>query len=327
MDDSLSDHDFYLTDVSPKDKPWDIHRAASDAVRDLYRDSRYKHYATRIDECSPYLGFAVSVDDEYESKFKLQTAFFCRVRNCPTCQWRRSMKWRARFFQALPSVYQDYPTVRWVFVTLTVKNCPVEELRETLEHMSHAWNKFSRRKVFPGIGWVRSVEVTRAKDGTAHPHYHCLIAVPASYFGNKYLKQAEWTEFWRQSLKVDYTPIVDVRSVKPKSKAKGDAAQREIFDAVCETFKYSVKESDLTADRFWLGELTDQLHKTRAIATGGILKQYLIEKDREEVEDLIHIQEDNTELENREAANKNDPVIYFGWREKAKRYVKAAKIV
>jgi plasmid rolling circle replication initiator protein Rep len=317
MADDLSDHQFYLSDVSQKDKPWDVHRSASDQVKLIYRDTEYRDYATRIQRCSTLLEFSLSTSDENELKLKLQRAFFCRVRHCPVCQWRRSMKWRARFIQALPKIYEDYPTVRWIFVTLTVQNCPLEDVRTTLKQMGAAWEKFSHRKAFPALGWIRAVEVTRSKNGYAHPHYHCLIAVPASYFGSKYLKQSDWTEMWKQSLRVDYTPVVDVRSVKPKSKARGEAAQREIFEAVCETFKYSVKESDLLADGSWLVLLTYQLHKTRAIATGGILKKYLLDKDCEQAEDLINIMQDPDEPK-----NESDPIIAFGWREKVKRYAK-----
>jgi hypothetical protein len=183
--------------------------------------------------------------------------------------------------------------------------------------MGEAWDRMSRRKRFPALGWVRSVEVTRSLDGTAHPHYHCLLAVPASYFGRDYLKQADWTELWKQALRVNYAPIVDVRSVKAKFQVNPtDDAQRAIFQAICETLKYSVKESDLTADAAWLAELTDQLHKTRAIATGGILKDYLIEED-EKKDDLTHVEEGNEET-----ASEDDLRFWFGWREMVKRYAK-----
>ena len=69
---------------------------------------------------------------------------FCRVRHCPVCQWRRSLLWRAVMFQQLPNIQERFPTHRWVFLTLTVKNPPVTELRDTLKHMIHGsdwWNQ------------------------------------------------------------------------------------------------------------------------------------------------------------------------------------------
>lgn len=312
----VSNPSIYLSDVSERDKPWDIHRAASDQVRDLYRQGRHLDYGSRINDCSPVLGFALREGNEGELALKLKTAFFCRVRHCPTCQWRRSMKWRAKLIQALPKIYEDHPTIRWIFVTLTVKNCEIAELRSTLLTMSKSWEKFSKRKAFPGLGWIRTVEVTRSENGAAHPHYHCLIAVPSSYFGKNYLKQADWTRLWKESLKVDYTPIVDVRSVNPRSKNKGDAAKREIFEAICETFKYSIKESDLTSDFAWLEELTDQLHKTRAVATGGILKPYLQDYEW----DADSFLDGEGDFDKIFGHLDDEPTMSFGWREKVKRY-------
>ena len=74
--------------------------------------------------------------------------FFCRVRHCPVCQWRRSLLWRAVMFQQLPSIQERFPTHRWVFLTLTVKNPPVTELRDTLKHMNDSWQRLIQTKRF-----------------------------------------------------------------------------------------------------------------------------------------------------------------------------------
>ena len=314
MADNLPAHDIYLTDVSPKDKPWDAHRAAADHVKELYRQVDYSSYANRMQQCSSLLGFILAAGDEGELQFRLRTAHFCRVRHCPVCQGRRSLKWRAKFFQALPKIGEDYPTARWVFLTLTVRNCPLSELRGTLKQMGEAWHRLSRRKGFPALGWVRSVEVTRSPDGTAHPHYHCLMAVPASYFGKGYLKQSEWTELWQQALRVNYTPVVNVKAVKAKFQSAEAPEQQAIYQAICETLKYTVKESDLVFDAQWLRELTEQLHNTRAIATGGILKQYFSD---DEPEDLINIDESPDVLVDDEEVK-----FWFEWAEMIKRYRK-----
>ena len=68
--------------------------------------------------------------------------------------------------------------------------------------MNKAWQRLIQRKLFPAIGWLRSTEVTRGKDGSAHPHFHCLLLVSSSYFSGKgYLKQNDWVEMWRSSLR------------------------------------------------------------------------------------------------------------------------------
>jgi plasmid rolling circle replication initiator protein Rep len=218
--------------------------------------------------------------------------------------------WRARFFQTVPKVIEAYPTARWVFLTLTVKNCPLEELRATLGVMNKAWERMSKRKQFPAIGFVKSVEVTRSEANEAHPHFHVLMLVPGSYFGRDYVKQDEWRVLWQQALRADYLPVVNVKAVKPRPGEQGSG----IAIALLETLKYGVKESDLMHDAAWLMELTRQLHKTRAVSVGGVLKQFLSE---DEPEDLIH-----TEIPDEDVEPSAEVSLWFGWREMVKRYAK-----
>jgi plasmid rolling circle replication initiator protein Rep len=217
--------------------------------------------------------------------------------------------WRARFFQAIPRVIEAYPNARWVFLTLTVKNCPVNELKSTLGLMNKAWVRLTQRKQFPAIGFVKSTEVTRSDNGDAHPHFHVLMLVSSRYFGDQYIKQGEWRELWQQALRADYLPVVNVKAVKSRP---GDPTNG-VAIALLETLKYGVKESDLMHDAAWLQELTKQLHKTRAVSVGGVLKAYLSE---EEPDDLIHADDGQV------VAEPDTPQIWFGWREMVKRYVK-----
>jgi plasmid rolling circle replication initiator protein Rep len=298
---------FPLSDASPKDKPWDKHRANSDTVKGMYQEVGYERYADRIQECSQRLIFALQqADNDGERLFHLTGARFCRVRHCPVCQWRRSLMWRARFFKAIPGLLGDYPKARFIFLTLTVRNCPLDELRETIGWMNQAWVRLTKRKQFPALGWVKSVEVTRGEDGSAHPHFHVVLMVKPSYFSHGYLSQADWTQLWKQSLRVEYTPVVNVKAIKGKGDEKG------IFIALCETLKYSVKEDDLKFDKNWLQGVTQQLHKTRAVSLGGIFKSYLSD---DEPEDLIH-----TEL-GEEEVPEEAPEFTFSWRETLKKYM------
>jgi plasmid rolling circle replication initiator protein Rep len=315
MPDSTGDSE-YLSDLSPKDKPWDSHRAIADTVQNLYRSARLDKYADRIQTCGKLLEFALRSDDQGDVGIKLQSAHFCRVRHCPVCQWRRSMKWQAKMFSAMPEITQAYPTHRWIFVTLTVRNCDLADLRATVDDMNKAFARLSKLKAFPAIGWIKSLEVTRnAETGQAHPHFHCLMLVDSKYFGGRnYIKQEEWRSLWQRCLRVDYLPVVNVKAVKPKKNKLTDELD-DIGQAIVETLKYSVKEEDLVADEDWLAQLTTQLHKTRAIAIGGVLKNFL--KEEKEDEDLIHIGEEETEIEYETIS------IFFGWRELAKRYRKS----
>lgn len=311
----------YLSDQSPKDKKWDDRRSEADGFRDLYRGSDFDCYSTRISNCSELLVFARQIADTGEGSLKLQAAKFCRVRHCPVCQWRRSLMWRAKAFKALPRLMEEYPKSRFIFLTLTVKNCQLSELRETLTWMNKSWTLLTKRKEWPAQGWIRSVEVTRSHDDSAHPHFHCLLMVRPSYFTTGYLSQKRWSEIWQACLKVDYTPVVHIQVVKPSKGVQEGQERAAMLTALCETLKYSVKPSDILktdaqimADREWLIKITQQLHKTRAVATGGVLKEYMKDLE-EEPENLINIDEDGIS-----EPDLQSPRVAFGWREKARRY-------
>ncbi|MGL0089943.1 protein rep, partial [Salmonella enterica subsp. enterica] len=83
-----------------------------------------------------------------------------------------------------------------------------------LSRMNMAFQRLKDRKEFrPVQGWIRTTEVTRGSDGSAHPHFHPLMMVPPSMFTRDYVKHARWVELWRECLRVDYDPSVDVRAV------------------------------------------------------------------------------------------------------------------
>jgi plasmid rolling circle replication initiator protein Rep len=267
-----------LSDLSSKDKPWDKHRSFADKAESHYRGSEFEDYGTRIHFCSELLEFGLQPDMDDTLKLKLRNARFCRVRHCPVCQWRRSLQWKAKAFKVLPKIVEKYPTHRWLFVTLTQKNVPITELKQTLTEMNRGFQRLTQLMSWPAVGWLRSTEVTRGKRGDAHPHFHCLLMVPASYFaGRNYLKQANWVELWRKSMRLDYNPVLDVQAVK-----QGD----QPMQLVPELLKYCTKESDMVTDRGWFLELTRQMHKMRCVTTGGVLKEYLKELEQEP-EDLI----------------------------------------
>jgi plasmid rolling circle replication initiator protein Rep len=292
-----------LSEVSPRDRPWDKHRSFADKVESFYRSSReFQRYGERIHDCADLLRFGLQLSDNDAIKLKLRAAKFCRLRHCPVCQWRRSLKWKAKAYQVLPRIVADYPEYRWLFLTLTQKNVPITELRETLKQMNRGFKRLTELKIFPAVGWLRSTEVTRGRDGGSHPHFHCLLLVSKSYFGRNYIRKDEWVELWRKCMRLDYNPILDVQAVKQGSKP---------MELVPELLKYITKESDLVADKEWFLELTRQMHKMRAISTGGILKEYLRELE-EEPTDLIGESDDPDGVD--------EGSLYFNWRRKEKKY-------
>lgn len=293
-----------LSELSHQDKPWDKHRYRADRVANHYRgDIEFDRYAQRMDFCSQLLEFKLVPHDRDSSlRFKLAGARFCRVRHCPVCQWRRSLKWKAKALEALPKVVADFPTRRWLFLTLTVKNCPVTELRSSITEMNKSFVRMTKLKEWCIDGWIKSLEVTHGKDGQAHPHFHCLLITPKSYFGRNYISQQGWVDLWQKAARLDYQPQVNIKAVHKKQNP---------CTLIPEILKYSLKESDLYRSKDFLFEVTRQLHQTRCVSVGGVLRDYM-KKVGEEPEDLIGTDETETAEEILR--------LYFGWRYQEKKY-------
>ena len=306
----------YLTDYSPRDRPWDVHRAQAQAVEGVYSGTVFDSLAGRIKGCTGHLGFVWSDPDPEtgELHLKLRSAHFCRVRHCPVCQWRRSLMWQARFLKALPAIEAAHPTARWLFLTLTVRNCNITDLRRTIQDMNQAWHRLIKRREFDSntLGWIRTTEVTRGRDDSAHPHFHVLMMVKPSYFGKSYVTQKRWTELWQECARLDYTPIVHVQAVKSKSRLSS-LSELPLHRAIAETLKYAVKPSDMHDD--WLIELTRQVYHLRFIASGGVLKNVLREGEEKEEDLLLADDPDGS-------SDASEPDVYFRWNRTIRRYVK-----
>jgi hypothetical protein len=213
--------------------------------------------------------------------------------------------YKARAYKALPRVIEDYPTARYVFVTLTLKNCAVQDLRDTIVHLNASFRRLNKLKHFPAIGYLKTVEVTRGKRGDAHPHLHVLMMVKPSYFGVNYVKKKEWCAWWKRAAKVDYTPIIDVQAIKAKDSPIG---------LLAEVVKYQTKPNDLIfSDREWFLEYTRQVHGTKAFALGGLFKDYFKELDKAETtEEMIG------KSETPEGVDEGE--LWFGWQRPEKKY-------
>lgn len=297
---------------------WDVHKTHTDKLSNLYSKNKdFERYAERTKLCSEFLTYANRADLQTgELVKKLTNANFCRVRLCPVCQWRRSLMWQSRFYEAIPKIFKKYPDYRFVFLTLTIKNCKVEELGKTLKKMNDSFRKMLKFKRLEGVmqGWLKTTEITRnATTNKAHPHFHLLVMVKPSYFKKNYIKQFEFVEMWQKALKVDYLPTVDIRTVKNKLTGNKD----ELETAVQELLKYAVKESDLLADPDFLYALTDEIHKKRFISSGGILKD-ILKEDKENEQDLLN----EEELENLANLENEQESIIFKFNRIYKKYTK-----
>lgn len=253
-----------LVDVSKsgRERPWKTHKTNSSLLAESFSRLGQESKSENVCSCGSFLKFHACPAGHEQ---RLTWANFCRVRLCPMCSWRRSLLIAHQLKTVAHESVQRQP-LRWLFLTLTVRNCEGDDLQDTLNHMMKSWDRFSKRKPFQNavVGWFRSLEVTRkTEDGTYHPHFHVLLGVSPMYFKKKkhYLETKEWEQLWRQSLQVDYDPICHITAVKKKRNVEkeaeilaakgveispdGDIIESQLpGSAVAELAKYSTKSND-----------------------------------------------------------------------------------
>lgn len=206
------------------------------------------------------------------------------------------MKYASQVGRVIDEAVIREPKGRFLFLTLTLKNVQGFELDKTLRALTQGFNRlFKYQKVKKNmLGFVRSIEVTyNEKDGTYHPHIHVLLFVKSSYFKNaeNYLPQEEWTNFWQKAMKLDYTPIVDIRAVKDTGKG--------IKGAALEVAKYPMKPMDISLDKADVVEdLYQGTYKKRQIGFGGIFKEIRKQLMLDDLEngDLVQTEQDKIDM-------------------------------
>ena len=287
-----------LDRLPPDKQVWDRKKTAAVVVAGVYaqaEDSHLRKHGWNCDRCSEHLILQTLVNPASGEEGRKVKSWKCRERHCPICQSARANKLHREFAAVLPDIEKQVKGGVFLFLTLSVRNCPLTELRATLTSMNRAWQRLTQQPEFKIVkGWIRGTEVTRGawvdkrtgspidkrdldkvprkyrelKDPTlAHPHFHVLLLVPPSYFGKSYIKQAQWVELWKKAAQLDYMPTgVDIRRVKT---AKGG-----IVEAV-KAATYSIKAADIETDPAWFLEFHRQVCSLRFLATGGIIKKAL----------------------------------------------------
>ena len=259
-----------------------------------------KNKAINMTDCGQRLQFGLYEHIQTkEQKKHLEEMYTCKDRFCSFCNWRRARKLGIQSYEVLKAIESENK-VRYIFATFTVKNCLVTDLSKTIKLMNKSFAKMIETKRFKNsiLGFMRALEYPPQKDNNEymHPHFHCLFVIPTNYFkttNDLYIKQDEWIAMWQKALRADYAPSVDIRIIKSKGEAD------PIAKAVAETVKYPLKTIDLKDMPVELfQELVQQMKAKRALAFGGIVKEYRKKLILDDVEDgdLIYDGVENDEI-------------------------------
>lgn len=280
--------------ASGRVRPWAQHKAETQLISAALRVAGMPDTSDRMDTCANWLAFRRHAD----STLHLHRANFCRVRICPICQWRRSLKTASMVRQADAWVQaqraaQGHKPYRHTMLTLTVPNVPGDQLRATLDRMSAAWQRLTQRSAVRQVaqGWIRSTEITyNAQADTYHPHIHILMLVNASYFVSRYyLTRAKWLALWQDAMRDASIQQVDIRRAT------------DLSGLVAEIAKYTTKTQDivaLTSDVDKMATVAATMlracHRRRFLSWGGAYKRAYMALDLSDPDDadLLHIDPD-----------------------------------
>lgn len=283
-----------------KQRPWRDKKVMNMQLSEVYKYIDLNK-SERLEKCASFLQFRKYSD----GSLKLNAMNSCRVRLCPVCQWRRSLKNYYNNKRIADYLMSRDDCGEWLALTLTMKSVKADDLCNALDKLVYGFNKLTKQLDFKRIsrGYYRGIEVTHDSNEkiTAadykrrkkwldslglkvgddnptydlyHPHIHVLVYVNKSYFTSRYyLNHDKWVEIWRQALAVDYQPQVDIKKVKNLSR---DLCGDGISGAIAEVSKYATKATDylsgdLEKDVPTVACLDKALNNRRLIGYGGEL--------------------------------------------------------
>lgn len=276
---------------------WRDRKVKTVRLAELYDKAGYPEYSERARTCCTWLQYGVSTDGSKQ----LSAANFCQLRLCPMCTARRARRAAYKLSRVL-DVVEAAHGAKFLFLTLTMRNVPGDQLGDALEQLTKGWYRFvEQRQIERSVkGWFRAIEITRS-GRNYHPHLHVILAVEPDYFSResrksgKYLNQSDLVDRWMRALRVDYRPSVRIQVTKAGG---GQAAAGRA--AALEAAKYAVKDEDYIDPKLpdslaveVLRDYTNALHRRRLTAFGGWFKVAAAQLDAADLDegDLVHTED------------------------------------
>lgn len=323
--------------ISPKDRRFQKWKLAGEklAIELIGTDNKLSQ---KLGDCATWLLFK-----QKEDGLKLASSNFCKSKICPLCSWRKRLVWLQRLYTSLNTIkclYRDSTPKKklsLIFLTLSQRNCIIDDLGSEIKRMSKAWHEFIRDdekstfspKIAPQEGYFRAMEVTVSLRNWriyCNVHYHAILVAPQGY-GKKenkdsFIPQHEWVKAWRRAMQLDYDPTAHVKFTSFKN-------QSEIVKYLVKPLNYNIgieRQLRMYEDRIRemtglphsdyysvLVGLNEQLKHCQQFTTGGIIRRYMPRRlvDDMDTENLINIREAKEVID----TDPSTPNLLFRWNE------------
>lgn len=290
-----------------RERPWARYKIMNSYLSLAY-DEVDPAKAERLRNCATWLQFSQTSEG-----LRLRLANFCRVRLCPVCAWRRSLKTYGQVRSCMHELGSSY---RYLFLTLTVPNVDGIILKAAIDRLVIGFNRLMKYKEVTAAvkGFYRGLEITHNLErDDYHPHIHAIIAVNPSYFTSRsYIRRDRWLALWQRAMQNDSITQVDVRALT------GSAEH-----ACAEIAKYAVKPGEIICFDDWnltvdtVRTLDAALKNRRLIGFGGCFMDAHRKLHLDDVEDG-----DLTRLETTSQAEEEEQTIAYAWHTGYSQYVR-----
>lgn len=269
---------------------------------DMLRNSEIANATARtlnaVRTCGDVVKYAIAYGEDMKSieHKKLLYTETCQNRWCLRCMQRKALSNALEIYTLANYLYTE-KHYRFLFITLTVPNCPGDELRDTISHLNKGIDKLFKREPYCSVfkAWITKVETTyNAWRKDYHPHLHVLVAVPRTYLKNAdtFVSNDKLRKDWREVCNDDTITQVDIKQ------ARGDT-KRKRMKSVLELAKYTAKPSHYLRDQKvfdtffhamknrqalrFCGEFS-MLHKMYDLDSYGLLSDWSLFSDDDMVE-------------------------------------------
>ena len=267
-------HDIkYLSDISKRDVKFDTYKKYTNLVAENYRNpgvfgkeyERFSGYSRRMLKCANNLTFYQTFQGDY----KLMSAYFCKIKYCPICQWRKTLLWRARIARGEPKLIEYLKSCgdnlpEFLFLTLTLKNVKglnYDKVKSCIDLQLEGFSKlmaigrYHRSKpYFDHLGWIRCLEITKGMGhNNYHPHIHALVMVKPGFYpkgrnnySNKLTYQRlsrQLSHAWRKCCHINYNPQVKLERPRFDELLDSESLHDKSDDSIIQPFN----QSDLDA--------------------------------------------------------------------------------
>jgi hypothetical protein len=174
----------------------------------------------------------------------------CRDRNCVECQRIKSYVYQERLKRtAIEKIKSDFKTDEFLFLTFTLKNPKVTQMRKAMRTMSQAFGMLTRRKPYSEIfrGGIRTFEVTRnyaeRLKNHCHPHIHAIAQTKSDVF-NLFIAYIQAEDMKKQNKLTSFFKNVFNKLTNKQNKEIEERKNREI-EAMNQWKKNEEKRAEL----------------------------------------------------------------------------------